>query len=345
MPNVPPACKVFADQVTQLEQEIAAEQASLTGLSGHEKWATVARIGALRSRLINANAALTQCLSTNVPPYATNVVLFDLTNGSVVLPLQAHLWRLKFPVQQVIETQTLQGGRVTFAAGGSIVNASIGISVTEAPNATFTGPLFRSGAMNTLPAGAPGNPGGLIEIAAAPAAQVSSAQVTAAAAAAPLPALPGGAVVTTRTVSLSPGLATLSIGGFVPVSVPIIGGFTIPFSYSLPFTISPSGNMFDTTEICVIVPSGSATFAFSGPINVLGIGVFGPLLANKLTEVVVPVLQKGMNATIASMAPSVIGRPLRPGVDVISARRVSIASAGVTLVLALGAYGGLGPLP
>jgi hypothetical protein len=330
-----------------LEGEIAAEREGLKGLAGPEKWATLQLIAALVRQLGEAKKDLNNCVLKNAPGYETDVVIYDLS-GTVGLPTQGRLWELSPPSgQREIEARTVQGGRITFVHGGASAGASIGISINEAPNPTFPGPLFRSGALSSLPAGAPANPGGLIEIGVLSAIPFPAAALNTAVTAAPLPGLPAGLTIATRATTLGAGTATLVVTGTFVIAEPILGTVTLPFTYTLTFSIVPSMNMNNVAEICVVVHSGPG--ALTTPIGGLIGFMFGfvaPTVEPTITGTVVPAVQAALNAGILSAAPSGLGRPLRPGIDVISMRRVAISPGtmgSVTFFPAMGAYGGIFP--
>jgi hypothetical protein len=345
--SIPPACQAFADTIAELEEEILAEQDSLEGLAGPEKWATLGRIAALRRQLDRAKRDLNLCVLTNAPGYATDVVIYDLA-GTIGLPAQGRIWRLIPPSsQQQVELRTVQAGRISFIQGPAIAGASIGVSINEAPNPAFPGPLFRSGPLPSLPAGAPANPGGLIEIGTdTNGTSVSAAAVNAAVGAAPLPTLPSGITVTTRAVTLGAGSATLTATGTASTAIPIIGTVAVPFTYTLTFNIIPSFNMNNLAEICLVVSLGATLTTTLGGLIGLIFNVLASTLEPTITATVVPAIQGALNAAIVSAVPAALGRPLRPGVDVISMRRVRISpgpTGAITFVPAIGAFGGIFP--
>ena len=345
--TIPPPCQGFADTIAQLEIDIAAEQEGLKGLAGAEKWAALGTIAGLVRNLNDAKRDLNQCVLKNAPGYQTDVVIYDLA-GTIGLPAQGRIWQLSPPSgQQQIELRTVQGGRVSFIQGGAIPGASIGISINEAPNPLFPGPLFRSGPLSSLPAGAPANPGGLIEIGTdTRGTAISATAVNAAVASAPLPGLPAGVTVATIVVTLGAGAATLTATGTATTALPIFGTVVVPVTYTLTFTIIPSFNMNNVAEICLVVPSGATLTTTLGGFLGLIFGLVAPAIEPTITATVVPAIQAALDSGIVSAAPAALGRPLRPGVDVISMRRVSISPGtmgSITFFPAIGAYGGIFP--
>jgi hypothetical protein len=345
--SIPPACQSFANTIGELEEEIRGEQEGLKGLAGSAKWAALGRIAGLRRQLDQARRDLNLCVLTNAPGYETDVAIYDLA-GTIGLPPQGRIWRLSPPsFQQEVEVRTVQGGRISFIQGPAIAGASIGISINEAPNPAFPGPLFRSGPLPSLPAGAPANPGGLIEIGTdTNGTAISATAVNAAVAAAPLPTLPTGITVATRTITLGAGSATLTATGTAVTAIPIIGTVAVPFTYTLIFSIIPSSNMNNLAEICVVVSLGATLTTTLGGLLGLLFNFLASTLEPTVTASVVPAIQAAINAAIASAAPAALGRPLRPGVDVISMRRVRISpgpTGAITFVPAIGAFGGIFP--
>lgn len=345
--SIPPACQGFADTIAELEEQILSEQGDLEGLAGSAKWAALGRIAALRRQLNQARSDLSVCVLTNAPGYETTVIIYDLA-GTIGLPGQGRVWRLIAPsFQQEVELRSIQGDRISFIQDPAIGGASIGISINEEPNPAFPGPLFRSGPLTSLPPGAPANPGGLIEIGTdSRGTAISATAINAAAAAAPLPTVPPGIAVATRTITLGAGSATLAATGTAAATIPFIGTVAVPFTYTLTFSIVPSSNMNDVTEICVVVSLGATLTTPLGGFIAFVFNILSSAVEPTITAGVVSAVQTVINAGIVSAAPTALGRPLRPGVDVISMRRVRISpgpTGTVTFVPAVGAYGGIFP--
>ncbi|MGH7129092.1 MAG: hypothetical protein ACREIV_11025 [Planctomycetaceae bacterium] len=104
--------------------------------------------------------------------------------------------------------------------------------------------------------------------------------------------------------------------------------------------------MNNVAEICLVVPSGATLTTTLGGLLGLIFGFVAPAIEPTITATVVPAIQAALNAGIVSAAPAALGRPLRPGIDVMSMRRVSISPAtmgSITFFPAIGAYGGIFP--
>jgi hypothetical protein len=253
------------------------------------------------------------------------------------------MWELTPPTGQfATETRTVQGGRIQFIHGGSIPGRSIGISIHDAPNPTFTGPLFRSGPFASLPPGSPANPGGLIEIGIPAPATITSAALSAGLPPPTSLPVPAGVTVTSLTLTLGTGAATLTVSGTATASLGILGAVSLPFTYTLTFSIAPSFNMNDVTEICLVVPTGPGTLstALGGPFS-LFLAALSPFIEPGLTASVVAAVQGVLNTTIVATAASALGLAALPAGVVISMRRVVVTPTGIGFFPALGAYGGL----
>jgi hypothetical protein len=275
-------------------------------------------------------------------PYSTQVTLIDLS-GAIPQPLAARVWELWRVidgngriqhVQSATEAALVPGGVVSVSAGPSYLDSSrheiaITVGVDGEP-----GPLFRSGAYDTLPPGAPADPDGLIEIY-APAEPV---RLRAADLAAMLPAVPlalgGGVTITGLTVGLGEGTLTVSATGTQSLAFLPPAGFT----YALTFSITPSMDLFDLGNVFEIVPTGP------GVLTPPAVGMIAGLLGTTESEIRVDVIT-GLTSVLDSAAndaaAAVLGVPeLALGV-VVSVRKVVITPAGVALFPAMGAYGGV----
>jgi len=335
---VPPECQPIADEIAKLKEEIEPVE----GLAGAEKWAALQKNANIRRVIIQKQSMLEQCILLHSPGYETEVVILDLT-GSTVSPGEGRLWQLMPPtVQSVVETQTVQNGRIKFLHGGSNPGHSTGISIQDSPNPTFTGPMFRSGPFASLPPGSPANPGGLIEIGVPAPAPVSSAMLSAGLPAPTALPVPAGVTVTALTLTLGAGTATLIAGATVTVSLGIFGTLNLPLAYTLTFGIAPSFNMNDVTEVCLVAPTVPAVITTSlGGLFSFILSLISPSIEPGLTSTVVSAVQGALNSTLLSTAASALGLAALPAGVVVSVRRVVITPSGITFFPALGAYGGL----
>jgi hypothetical protein len=345
--TIPMPCQPIADEIEELEAKRADLQELLSETTGQAKWKLLQQIAAIKHQIAGKQEALDRCVLANAPGYRTEITVFDLA-GSTVLPYHVQQWQLTPPSSQgVFESRDVVAGSVTFANGASFPTGSIGISVHDAPGSIFPGVLFRSGPMAALPPGSPGDPAGLIEIGVPAVPPVPLATIVAG-----FPALPMTTAISTSlgtlsvriaslTLTLAPGSATLTVGLIISVIFGPFGTTALPFTYTLPFTIVPSSNMNDVTEICLVVPSGPDTVtAPPGPLDLV-VGPILPLLAPRIRPVVVSTLQTSVNGSILSAAAGAVGLTTLPAGVVVSMRRVVIATGGIVFFPALGAYGGL----
>jgi hypothetical protein len=144
----PPQCQLLVDEIDQLEGQIV----EVGELVGEARWKAVAKNVNIRQQVADKQQKLKACLIA-FGGFSTQVVVLNLTaggGGAVTQPLSGTLWRLS-AFASPVENQTVQGGQLSFLNGPcDPLGALLAISVDEAPNATFTGRLFRSGAMETL---------------------------------------------------------------------------------------------------------------------------------------------------------------------------------------------------
>ena len=163
MPPIPSQCQSIVDAIEGLKGKIEETE----GLSGAALHQAAAHNLHIRQQIAQEAQRLNACILAFGPGYSTEVVVLDVTpgGGNVALPLEGTLWRVAGGSAFVLEQRTVHGGRLTFVHGPTdSLGGSLAISIDEAPNAPFTGPLFRSNPFTTLPAGAPGNPTGAITI-------------------------------------------------------------------------------------------------------------------------------------------------------------------------------------
>ena len=118
--------------------------------------------------------------------------------------------------------------------------------------------------------------------------------------------------IASLTLKLDPGKATLTVGLIISFILGPFGTTALPLTYTLPFTIVPSSNMNDVTEICLVVPSGPDTVtAPLGPLALV-VGPILPLLAPQIRAVVVSTLQTSVNGSILSAAAGAVGLTTLP---------------------------------
>ncbi|HEX2400951.1 MAG TPA: IPT/TIG domain-containing protein [Mycobacterium sp.] len=337
---VPPQCQTLVDEIDQLEAQIV----EVGELVGEARWQAVAKNLNIQQQIANKQQKLKACLIA-FGGFSTQVVVLNLTaggGGAVTQPLSGTLWRLS-AVASPVENQTVQssqGGQLSFVNGPcDPLGALLAISVDEAPNATFTGPLFRSGAMETLYDGAPGNPTGAITIVIPGPIVVTAAQVAAAFAAAKIPAVANLTITSiTPTVGTPAGSLTLTIAG-VALGV-------LPLTYNYVCTVVPSRSMTAVeTKICTVVaaPGTIASASLAGAVtgSLVGTALFegGKAAIEPLLRAAVTVaVEDAVNTAIATAAANALGRPLTT-FETISMRRVVITASGITLFPTIGIFG------
>jgi hypothetical protein len=344
---VPPECSGLNQEVNQLIEVTSNWPIEDSGLP---------KLGlAVQLRqLAEKRGALAACLDQYPSGYHTQVVVRDLSAGGATpfLPVRAVRWELApaSGLQHVLEIQAVHDQTVSFwGTGAAGAERSIGVSVHDAPNLRFPGPMFRSGALSALPPGAPENPAGLIEIGipkSPPPIQVTTINSM-------LPAV--GAVLSTTplvtvaapapTVTLSadtadtPGTATLQLSGMAQIP----GSVTVPFQFSIAFKVTPSADMNAATTVCEVAATTSPSLTTTAPEPLASLfAAAAQVLAPLLTDTVFSLVQdKVMNPAILTAVAGAFGLPAVPAGVVVSMRSISIHSTEVRFFPALGAFGGL----
>ena len=72
-------------------------------------------------------------------------------------------------------------------------------------------------------------------------------------------AAPAPAVTLAAGTDDTPGTATLDLSGTVQLPAGPVGSVTIPFRFSVSFTITPSADMNDTTRVCTVAATAPAS--------------------------------------------------------------------------------------
>ncbi len=195
--------------------------------------------------------------SGNAPQTNVDLTLWEL---STTIDGAGHVHE-----QQTDQDQTMvqvSGGTpfpFSFVRGPSFLmnnNHSIALAAYESG---MPGPMFRSGRFDTLPAGSPGNPDGLVDIMLiAMTSQTVGDINTMLAAAMPL-TLPDGNTVSTAMVSTAPPSRTVTLVATGPY-----GATT--YTYTLPFTIDPSNDQVNLSNVLEANATGSGSITFvAGP--------------------------------------------------------------------------------
>jgi hypothetical protein len=156
---VPPDCSALNEEVDRLAAVTSDWPIEDSGFP------QAGLAGTLR-RLADKRAALAACIAQHPWGYQTEVIVRDFSTGDATLslPVRAVLWELApaTGLQHVLEIQAVQDQTLAFWGLGSPGHdRSVGVSVHDAPNLLFQGPLFRSGPLSALPPGAPEDPAGL----------------------------------------------------------------------------------------------------------------------------------------------------------------------------------------
>ena len=330
---VPPQCEGFADEIQELEDS----KRDIGDVPYKDKSAAISKNLQIQEQIRQLQEKLNHCIAAFGGAYSTDVVVFDVAGGSVAFPLEATLSGFGFG--SPIEQRPVSGGKLTFNHDPPPpLAASFSISIDEAPNPTFSGPLFRSNPLQSLPSGSPGNPSGAITIVIPGAVPISKAAL--AAAPVPLPGIPGFKL-TSATAAPGAGVITVTLTGLLLTWLPV--GFTYVFG------LTPSRDMSApaTTIVDVLPASGTlsvgglglgATGSLSGALTGLlfsaVIRAVGPLISAAIT----PAVSTAINGMIVAAAATVLGGPLTP-FQTISMRKVTITPSGIVFFPTLCTFG------
>jgi hypothetical protein len=331
---IPPECEGFADQIQQLEDS----KRDIGDVPYKDKAAAINKNLQIQEQIVQLQEKLHHCIVAFGGAYSTDVVIFDVGGGPVTFPLEATL--SGFGIGSPIERSPVSGGRLTFNHDPPPpLAASFSVSIDEATNPSFSGPLFRSNPLQSLPPGSPGNPTGAITIV-IPATVFIPAPVLAAA---PVP-LPGiaGFKVTSAITTLGVGVITVVLTGLVltwlPVTFTYVFGLTPSRDMSAPATtivdVVPVSGTLSVGGLGLGGATGSVSGAFTGLVFSAVIRAVGPLISAAIT----PAVSTAINKMIVAAAATALGAPLTP-FQTISMRKVAITPSAIGFSPALGTFG------
>lgn len=203
------------------------------------------------------------------------------------------------------------------------------------------GPMFRSGRLDSLPAGAPGNPAALVDVMLVEQQRFTMADINAMIHT-PM-TLPDGNTVTTATVTSAPPSRTLTLVATGPY-----GAAT--YTYTLTFTIDPSDDQYDLTRVLHATAIGRGSIVFTagpgGGLQAFIDNLFAGLFVGSITNNVIATITTQLNnaaAVAGAAAAAAAGAPggLPAGV-VLGVRRVAVSQNGdLVMTPAIGCFGSL----
>lgn len=322
---VPSQCQHFVDEIDALEGQLQ----EVGELPQSKKAEAIASNHQILQKIALLQHKLSECRSTaGAVPYTTKVDVFDMTpgGGTVTFPLSATLSN----ENRALESSPVKAGQLSFTHDPPPPTGSwYVIRVDEATNPTFPGPLFRSNAFPTaaggsLPAGAPANPSGSIEIVIVGPVPIDPSKITLMPS--DLPPI-SGLVVTGVTASLGQGLITVMIVGSVQLR---------PVKYTYVFGLAPSRSLTPSNIMDVVPVSGTLDF-----VTLFGRIFAFPLkgaLEGLIFSQVGPQIQAAINDRIMMEAVKLLNRPLAAN-ETISMRRVVVTSAGLSVFPTFSTYG------
>lgn len=288
-------------------------------------------------------------------PYSSQVRVNDASGAAAQVNVSLTLWELSDVINgsgHIHEHQTDQDSTSVVASGGVPVGFSFvrGPSFSSNQNHDISlaayqsglpGPMFRSGRMSTLPAGAPGNPDALVDVMLIDQQRFTMAAINAAI---PTPmTLQDGTVVKTATITSAPPSRSLTLVATGPY-----GATT--YTYTLSFTIDPWDDEFDLTHVLGANAAGTGsvvlTAGLGGGVQAFIDNLFSFLFVNNITSQVLSTVTSRLNATAAAAgasAAAMAGAPsgLPPGV-ILGVRNIGVASNGdLVMSPAIGTFGSI----
>lgn len=288
-------------------------------------------------------------------PYSSEVRVGVVSGTAPALGVSLTLWELSTTVdnanrlrhQQVdqdqISVQAAGGTRTGFSffrGPDFLANNNHSISLA-AYQSGLPGPMFRSGKLDTLPAGSPGNAAALVDILLIDPQRFTMTDINAMI---PTPiTLPDGNIVSTVTLSSAPPSRTLTLVATGPY-----GATT--YTYTLAFTIDPSDDQFDPSGVLSATAIGTGSIVFTagpgGGFQAFVDNLFAGLFVRKMTVDVIAAITARLNAAAATAGAAAAAAAgansgLPPGV-VLGVRSVVVASNGdLVLLPAIGCFGSI----
>jgi hypothetical protein len=286
-------------------------------------------------------------------PYSSQVRVSTLSGTAPSGTVALTLWELfvtidnsgRFRQQQVDQEQvSVQVGGLpvpfAFTSGPSFTSNNNHTISLAGYQAGRPGPVFRSGRLDTLPAGAPGNTAALVDVLYLDQVRFTMAEINAMI---PTPiTLPDGTVISTATLTSAPPSNVLTLTATGPY-----GATT--YTYTLTLTIDPWDDEFDLSHVLAASAVGHGTIVFAanpgGGFQAFIDNLFAGLFVGRITDNVVGEITSRLNSAAAaagaSAAAAVGVTALPPGV-VLGVRIVAIDSSGdLIMAPAIGCFGSL----
>lgn len=343
MPPVPSACQTLADQVATLGQQYAALAAQTAGQVGPPAWVDLGQLGAIRLRLLDARAALDDCVRTHSAALTGTVAVIEASGGPPAVGAQTvTLWDLTGSGPVVREQAQVQSGAFGFQ-GPLPTQAAVTVQTGVASNTDITGVDFRSGPMpGPLPGQTP-----RIELVVGPKLTLPASRVQAWAASFtivtqqlndPALQLELSAAASSITVTLTAGSLGVSVAGSVSGTAAggVIAVPPTPVSVSVPLSLRPSGSPLGDDVVSVTL-AGNVTVQASGALEAIGAVV--PLLQGFASELI----RDAFRDWIHQELPGFLGQGLAlaglPAGVAVSLRVLTVDEQGIHLQPVLGAIG------
>ena len=291
-------------------------------------------------------------------PYASEIRVNSQSGSAPSSQMDITLWELKHTYdnqgrsrdeqidQETVSVNVAGGTQTAFATmdGPSYLSRNHSMAMSAYQSGS-PGPVFRTGQIDTLPTGSPGDPNGMVDVMFLDQMRFTMAEINAMI---PTPiTLPDGNIISTATLSSAPPSNELTLVATGPY-----GATT--FTFTMMFTIDPSNDQFDLTKVLQATPSrpgvaGGATMTFAaGPgggaqafIDNLFVGLFIGSISGKVISTVTTKLNEAA-ATAAGNTAGRFGLTGLPEGIVLGVRVVAVASNGdIVMRPAIGAFGSI----
>jgi hypothetical protein len=288
-------------------------------------------------------------------PYSSEIRVSSQTSGRFSGPVSIQLWEISTTFDQSNRFRDVQTDqeRVTVTVAGA---ANTTFSTMDGPSysarnnhdiaisayqGTQPGPIFRSGRLQSLPPGSPGDPSSLLDTMLLDPRRFTIAEINMMITT-PI-TLPDGTVVSTATVVSAPPSRTLTLTATGPYG-------RTTYTYTLPFTIDPSDDQIDLTSVLEANTAGTATITFvaspGGGFQALLDNLFSGLLIGQINSRVLNTITNTLNTSAAAAAANAVAAfgftgGLPAGV-ILGVRSVGVAANGdVVMAPAVGTFGSL----
>jgi hypothetical protein len=344
MANIPAACQDLSNQVAALTKQYDGLAAQVAKEEGKQAWQGLVRLGDLRAQLQAAQQALATCVRINTAALSGVLDVMDATGDAAQGTQTVTLWDISGSTPVASDQTAVVGGAFGFT-GPAPAQAALTVQTTGTAGSSLAGYDYRSGLLpSPLPA-----PQVRCEVVLCPALTVTPTELQSWASSfqAGPQQIGSSSSLISATVSFSTVTVTLAVGVITLNAVGTVSGTVIghplgqlPFSATVPFSLTPSGS--PRAEDIV-----SFAFADAGPALLISAPGIGSSLVNEMITLGLPVITGQLQASIGGwlqqMIPQFVATalalPQLPASTTLTLRSLTIDQSGITVQPALGAVG------